>query len=375
MKHPSKPLSASFVKHVKRPGRYGDGGRGSHGLYLRVWRRPNGRIGKAWAQRLRVGGKVTSLGLGPYPVVTLAEARGEALGNRRATHAGRDPRGGGVPTFEAAAKKVVELHSRTWKAGARLPREWEQTLADYAFPTLGRKSVAAVTTGDVLAVLTPIWHAKPATAKKVRQRIGAVMKWVVAQGHRTDNPAGEEIKAALPNGSGRTRHHRALPHDRVAEVLSKTRDNINGLALRFVALTACRVSEVARAKWSEIDGGVWTIPASRMKTKKEHRVPLSSAALRVLAEAKSDSPFVFPGRGGKPIARQSIGRALNGTKATPHGFRSSFRDWCSETGVPREVAERALAHVVGNRVEAAYNRTDLLERRREVMEAWGRYLS
>ena len=112
-----------------------------------------------------------------------------------------------------------------------------------------------------------------------------------------------------------------------------------------------------------------------MKTKREHRVPLSSAALRVLAEAKSDSPFVFPGRGGKPIARQSIGRALNGTEATPHGFRSSFRDWCSETGVPREVAERALAHVVGNKVEAAYNRTDLLERRREVMEAWGRYLS
>ncbi len=363
------------MKHVKRPGRHGDGGRGSHGLYLRVWRRPNGRIGKAWAQRLRVGGKVTSLGLGPYPVVTLAEARAKALGNRRAAHAGRDPRGGGVPTFEVAARKFIKLHSRTWKAGSRLPREWEQTLADYALPIVGGKSVAAVTTGDVLAVLTPIWHTKPATAKKVRQRIGAVMKWAVAQGHRTDNPAGEEIKAALPNGSGHTRHHRALPHDRVAEVLSKTRSNVNGVALRFVVLTACRVSEVAGAKWSEIDGGVWTIPASRMKTKKEHRVPLSSAALRVLAEAKSDSPFVFPGRGGKPIARQSIGRALNGTKATPHGFRSSFRDWCSETGVPREVAERALAHVVGNRVEAAYNRTDLLERRREVMEAWGRYLS
>ena len=375
MKHPSKPLSASFVRHVKRPGRYGDGGRGSHGLYLRVWRRPNGRIGKAWAQRLRVGGKVTSLGLGPYPVVTLAEARAKALDNRRAAYAGRDPRGGGVPTFEAAAEKVIKLHSRTWKAGSRVAREWEQTLADYAFPVLGRKSVAAVTTGDVLAVLTPIWHTKSATAKKVRQRIGAVMKWAVAQGHRTDNPAGDEIKAALPNVNGHVRHHRALPHDRVAEVLSKTKDNTNGLALRFVVLTACRVSEVAAAEWSEIDGDVWTIPASRMKTRKQHRVPLSSAALQVLAEAKSDSPFVFPGRGGKPIARQSIGRALDGTKATPHGFRSSFRDWCAERGVPREVAERALAHVVGNRVEAAYNRTDLLERRRKVMEAWGRYVS
>lgn len=375
MKHPSKPLSASFVKHVKRQGRYGDGGRGSHGLYLRVWRRPNGRIGKAWAQRLRIGGKVTSLGLGPYPVVTLAEARAKALDNRRVAHAGRDPRGGGVPTFEAAAKKVIKLHSRTWKAGSTLPQQWKQTLGDYAFPILGRKSVAEITTADVLAVLTPIWHTKSATAKKVRQRIGAVMKWAIAQGHRNDNPAGGAIKAALPNVNGQVRHHRALAHHRVAEVLSKTRRNTNGLALRFVALTACRVGEVAGAKWSEIEGDLWTIPASRMKTRKQHRVPLSSAALRVLAEAKSDSPYVFPGRGGKPVARQSIGRALEGTRATPHGFRSSFRNWCAETGVPREVAERALAHVVGNKVEAAYNRTDLLERRREIMEAWGQYVS
>lgn len=375
MKHPSKPLSASFVKHVKRQGRYGDGGRGSHGLYLRVWLRPNGRVGKAWAQRLRIGGKVTSLGLGPYPIVTLAEARAKALDNRRAAHAGRDPRGGGVPTFEAAAKKVIKLHSRTWKAGSRVPLEWEQTLGDYAFPVLGSKSVAEITSGDVLAVLTPIWHTKSATAKKVRQRIGAVMKWAIAQGHRRDNPAGDEIKAALPKGNGRVRHHRALPHERVAEVLSKTRRNTNGLALRFVALTACRVGEVAGAKWSEIEGDMWTIPASRMKTRRQHRVPLSSAALRVLAEAKSDSPFVFPGPRGKPVARQSIGRALEGTRATPHGFRSSFRNWCAETGVAREVAERALAHVVSNKVEAAYNRTDLLERRREVMEAWGRYVS
>lgn len=364
------------MRHVRRPGRYGDGGRGSHGLYLRVWRRPNGRIGKAWAQRLRIGGKVTSLGLGPYPVVTLAEAREQALENRRAAHAGRDPRGGGVPTFEAAAKKVIKLHSRTWKAGSRVAREWEQTLGDYAFPVLGRKSVAEITGGDVLDVLTPIWHTKSATAKKVRQRIGAVMKWAIAQGHRSDNPAGKAIKAALPKGNGQVRHHRALPHDRVAEVLSKTTSKTNGLALRFVVLTACRVGEVAGAKWSEIKGDLWTIPASRMKTRKQHRVPLSSAALRVLAEAKSDSPFAFPGRsGGKPIPRQSIGRALEGMRATPHGFRSSFRNWCAETGIPREVAERALAHVVGNKVEAAYNRTDLLERRREVMEAWGRYVS
>ena len=178
---------------------------------------------------------------------------------------------------------------------------------------------------DVLAVLTPIWHTKSATAKKVRQRIGAVMKWAIAQGHRRDNPAGEEIKAALPKGNGRVHHHRALPHDRVAEVLSKTRRNTNGLALRFVALTACRVGEVAEATWSEIEGD--TVFRCR-------RPPCGCCPKRSPIRRSSS-----PDGGGKPIARQSIGRALEGPRATPHGFRSSFRNWCAETGVPREVAE------------------------------------
>ena len=381
-KDPRKPLTAVFVARVTKPGRYGDGGRGSHGLYLRVWTRPNGRTAKAWGQRLRVHGKETNLGLGLYPVVTLAEAREKALANRREAYRDNDPRSATVPTFAAAAEAVIRLHAKSWKAGSRLPDQWRQSLRDHALPKIGRKSVAKVTTRDVLDVLTPIWTAKPATAKKVRQRIGKVMEWAVAKGYRSDNPAGRVITAALPrNGNGHT-HHKAVAHAKVADVLATVRDHgagVRELALEFLVLTACRTGEVAGAEWSEIDGDVWTVPPARVKTNRPHRVPLSAAALDVLAKAKTlagDSPLVFPGATGKPIPRQAFGRVMKaaGAAGTAHGFRSSFRDWCGDTGVAREVAERALGHVVRNATEAAYARSDLLDRRRGVMEAWADYI-
>ncbi len=382
-KDPRSPLTAVFVKRVTKPGRYGDGGRGSNGLYLRVWTRPNGRTAKAWGQRLRVHGRETNLGLGLFPLVTLAEAREKALENRRAAYRNKDPRGGTVPTFEAAAETVIRLHAKSWKPGSQLPHQWRQTLTAYVFPVIGDKPVSKVTTADVLDVLTPIWTAKPATAQKVRQRVGAVCKWAVAKGYRADNPAGDAITAALPKAKNGHKHHRAVPHAKVRDALAKVREHgrgVRALALEFLVLTACRTAEVAGAKWSEIEAGVWTVPASRVKTKRAHRVPLSPAALRVLADAKAlagDSPHVFPGATGKPIARQAFGKVLKAAKVdgTAHGFRSSFRDWCGETGVAREVAERALAHTVHNRTEAAYNRTDLLDRRRDVMDDWAAYVA
>ncbi len=377
-----RPLTAAFVARAKTPGRYGDGGRGGLGLYLRVHRMKSGRISRSWGQRIRVAGKPTNLGLGSYPVVTLREAREKALENRRAAHRGHDPRDAGVPTFEAAVEKVIAIHSPTWKNPSRMARQWRQTLRDYAHPRIGRKRANEVATADVLAILKPIWSSKPSTAKAVRNRIGAVMKWAVAKGYRPDNPAGDAITAALPRNGNATRHHKALPHGAVAEALAELRNSESHagvrLALEFMVLTATRSNEVRGAAWSEIDHDVWTIPASRMKAKREHRVPLSRRALEIL-EARQrldDGGIVFRGAKGGRIHASMFSKLLRhlGIGGTPHGMRSSFRDWCSETGVAREVAEAALAHKVRSQAEAAYARSDLLDRRREVMEAWGDYL-
>ena len=393
MRTRSKILTAAFVKRTTTPGRYGDGGQGSNGLYLRVWTRPSGRTGKTWGQRVRIGGKPTTLGLGPYPVVMLSEAREKALANRRTIHQGRDPRVGrhAAPTFAQVAAKVIALRSKDWKQGSSLAAQWLASLERYAFPVIGHRPVGEITTSDVLAILTPIWSSKPSAAKVVLQRIGAVMLWTVARGYRADNPADvKTVTAALPKNGKGSKHHDALPLSEVPRALQLVRRHgspVGKLAVEFLALTACRCNEVAGARWSEIDSATatWTVPVSRMKGKRDHRVPLSARALAVLAEAKTlagRSRLVFPGATGKAIHRQTFGRALGAAgkgggvdMATPHGFRTNFRGWCAENGVAREVAERALAHVVANSTEAAYNRTDLLERRREAMEQWGRYIA
>ena len=383
-----KRLSATFVQKVSQPGRYGDG-RGGHGLSLLVKATSTGRLGKSWSQRMRVNGQPCNVGLGAYPVVTLAEARAAALENRRAVAQGRDPRdrSGGIPTFEQAVEKVIAIHEPTWKEGARSAEIWRSSLREYALPKLGRKPVSEITTADVLAVLVPIWSEKRETAKRVRQRIGAIMKWSVAEGHQEANPAGDAIAAALPKGAGPQKHQKALPHAEVSAAVRKVQESkawpVTKLAFEFLVLTAARSGEVRGATWDEIDleAGTWIVPAERIKAGLEHRVPLSPRALEVLAEAwelADGSGFVFPSPRGKTLSDMTLSKLVRelGIPAVPHGFRSSFRDWAAEcSDAPREVCELALAHVNSDRVEAAYRRTDLFDRRRQLMEDWGTYVS
>ncbi len=374
-------LTAASVRTVKEAGLYRD----EHGLILRV--KPSGY--KQWIQRLAIHGKRRELGLGPFRLVTLAEAREAALANRKLARAGGDPmasKGQGVPTFEEAAAKVIEIHRPNWK-NAKHIAQWTATLRQYVFPRIGRKRVDLVSTADVMAVLLPIWNHKQETARRVRQRIGAVMKWAVAQGYRQDNPAGEAIGAALPKNGGIQRHHQALPHGEVAGAIEAVRQSgATGavkLAFEFLVLTAARSGEVRLATWDEIDleGDVWTVPATRMKAKRDHRVPLSARAVTILAEAQgrsNETRWVFPNPRGKPLSDMTLSKLVKelGIQAVPHGFRSSFRDWAAEcTDAPHAVMEAALAHVVKNKAEAAYARSDLFERRRGLMNDWSWYLA
>ena len=376
-------LTAAFVRTVDAPGKYGD----MHGLILRV--RPSGS--KQWIWRGTVRGRRIDLGLGGYPYTSLAEARETAFEYRKLARAGGDPRTlrpgaqNGVPTFREAVEKVIAMHRASWRPGSTSEAQWRSSLSTYSYPLLGRRRVDDITTADVMAVLLPIWSEKRVTAKRVRQRIGAVMKWAIAQGYRTDNPAGEAIGAALPKGGVQKKHFKAIPHAEVAHAITTVQAADvwppAKLALEFQILTAARPGEVRAAMWSEIDtqGRAWTIPGKRAKSGRSHRVPLPRRALDILEDARLFSHGtgpIFPSVTGKMI-HASTGRKLlsrNGIDAVPHGFRSSFRDWCGETGQPREVAEAALAHVVKNQVEAAYARSDLFERRRDLMEAWAAYL-
>ena len=370
------------MRHA-RPGKHYD----EHGLILRV--RPTGS--KHWVQRIVIRGKRRDIGLGSYPLVSLAEARDLAFENRKLARAGGDPvaerKLSNVPIFSDAAAAVIELHAKSWKDGGKNKAQWEASLRDYAMPRLADRRVDEISPGDVMEVLLPIWSEKHVTAKRVRQRIGAIMKWCVAQGYRTDNPAGDAIGAALPKNGDVKKHHRALPYAKVADAVAKVRDSDNGpttrLALEFLIFTAARSGEIRHATWDEIDmeAATWTVPAERMKAKREHRVPLSSGAMRILEKARKftdRSMLLFPSSRGGPMSSSAFSKLLHNLKieAVPHGFRSSFRDWAAElTDAPRAVMEAALAHVVENKVEAAYARSDLFERRQNLMEAWAAYLS
>ncbi len=382
-RHPVKALSAQFVRNAP-PGFYCDGS----GLNLRV--DPSGV--RRWVQRLVIQGRPRTLGLGGWPLVSLSEAREVAFANRKLARAGGDPlsdkrKARDTPSFAQAAAKVIEMHRPGWR-NAKHAAQWESTLATYAFPRIGAMPVSEVTTAEVLEVLEPIWHEKPETARRVRQRIGAVMKWAVAQGYRGDNPAGEAIAHALPRHSKVRAHMRALPHAKVAGAIEAVRASDASmsvkLAFEFLVLTASRSGEVRLATWQEMDreAGEWTVAAERMKSKRAHRVPLSTRALEILSQARALSDretLVFPGsRAGKPLSDATFSKLMRqlGIAAVPHGFRSSFRDWAAEcTNAPRTVMEAALAHVVRDRTEAAYARSDLLERRRQLMNDWAAYLS
>ena len=366
------------------PGMYGDGGT----LFLRVF--PGGS--KSWVQRLTINGKRTDIGLGGFPLVTLAEAREVAFENRRLARRGGDPladkRRARVPTFREAARRTHEANLSRWRNGKHTV-SWMQTLERHAMPRLGAMPVDTIGREDVLAVLTPIWASRVETACRVRQRIRAVLSWCQAHGYVENNAAGEGIDGALPVMPKVKAHQRALAHAEVPAALETVEASRASMAaksaLRFVVLTAARSGEVRGATWDEIDleGRTWTIPAARMKAGGDHRVPLSDAAVAALVQARlldDGSGHVFPSpmKRGRPLSDMTLTKLLRDTglaeRATVHGFRSSFRDWCAETGKPREIAEAALAHVVSG-VEGAYFRSDLFQRRRRLMDQWGSYVT
>ena len=377
-------LTATRAKAVTKPGLHGDGG----GLYLRVAAGGS----RQWLQRVTVAGKRRDIGLGAFPAVSLAKARQAAEANRAAVADGRDPvaerRREKTPTFEAAARTVHKANQPRWRNGKHNDG-WIASLERHAFPTLGKITLDRIGREDVLRVLAPIWSAKPETARRVRQRIRAILKWAQAHGFVEHNMAGEIIDGALPAMPRIKAHFRALPYREIAETLTCIEEGraglITKLCLRFLVLTAARSGEARGAVWTEIDmdSAEWRIPAARMKANAEHRVPLSDAALDALRQARrfrDDGGLVFP-------SSRSVGRSLSdmtltkmlrdaglADRTTVHGFRSSFRDWCAETGKPRELAEAALAHTVGG-VEGAYFRSDLFERRRRLMDEWAAFLT
>ena len=379
-RHPDKRMTTGFVRSAG-PGRYCDG----QGLYLYV--QSSGT--RSWVQRLVIHGRRRDIGLGSAQLVPLADAREKALVNRKMAREGGDPlaekrRLASMPTFAEAARRVLEQKRAGWREG-RHPQSWWTSLERYAFPRIGARLVSEVTSAEVLDVLTPIWHVKAQTARRVRERIRAVLEWAVAMELRSDNPC-DRIRPVLGPQQAALEHMRALPHQDVPAAIARVRASsgadVAKLALEFLVLTAARWGEVRGAEWVEIDdrGAVWTIPAVRMKAKRRHRVPLPGRAVEILdaARALGDGPLVFPGRAGSPLSEKRLRRLLQQQKiaAVPHGFRSTFRDWAAEeTEHRREVIEAALAHVVTNKVEAAYARSDLFERRRQLMDEWAAYLN
>ena len=343
-------------------------------------------MSKTWAQRIRINGQLVQLGLGTWPIVSLAEARERALANRRMVARGRDPRHyAKVPTFAEAAEAVIALHEPTWKSGAQEARIWRSSLTRYAFPAIGPKPVNEITTADVLAVLAPIWQRE--TGRRVRQRIAVVMRWCIAQGHRPDNPAGEAVTQVLPRRIGSKRNYASLPYTEVAVAIRAVQASgayaLTKLCFEFLVLTAARSGEARLARWEEIDfeRTTWTVPAERMKAGRPHRVPLSDRALDLLREARlyrDHTGLVFPSERGRALSNMTLSKLLKDLDigAVPHGFRASFRTWASErTDAPRAVMEAALAHRLGDQAERAYARSDLFEKRRELMAAWTAYLA
>ena len=383
-------LTAAKIKWTKRPGRYGDGGT----LFLCV------SLGgsKSWVQRLTINCKRCDLGLGGWPVVSLEKARRRAFENRVAVSDGRNPlaekkkasKESALPTFQDAAKRYYDENLPRWKPGRHTDR-WMQVVEKYAFPAFGDVPVDHVGREDVLRMLTPIWTAKPEQARKLRQRIRLILEWCQAHGYVQTNIAGEQIGGALPSMPSVKEHHRSLPYTEVSKALDmieKSGASLSAkLCLRLLILTAVRPGEARNATWEEInwETKTWTIPAGKMKAKAEHRVPLSREAMKVLERAatvRGESPLIFPSslKRAKPMSDMTLTKLLRdvglGEKTVPHGFRSSFRTWAGEqTNTPTPVIELCLAHSVGNAIEKAYARTDLLTKRKTLMQRWADYLS
>jgi len=388
-------LTALKVGRVQKPGMYPDGA----GLYLQV----TGAGAKSWIFRFSLYGKAREMGLGSLSAITLADARAKAAECRRLLQDGKDPieerkarlaraalEAARTITFKEAAANYIASHRAGWR-NAKHASQWENTIATYAEPVLGRLSIQAIDIDLVLKVLQPIWETKPETASRVRGRIEAILDWAAAGGLRQgENPARwrGHLKHRLPDPSKvrRVKHHAALPYSKLPDFVVRlgAQQSVAGRALEFTILTAARTGETIGARWDEVDLSekVWTVPADRMKAVREHRVPLSIRALAILRDEHDvrTSDYVFPGgKAGKPLSNMAMTEVLRRMGCgdiTVHGFRSTFRDWAAErTNFPSEVVEMALAHVVGNKVKAAYRRGDLFEKRRRLMAEWETFCS
>ena len=410
-RRPERVLTARLVETVAKPGKYFDG----EGLFLRV--RPNGS--RAWVQRIVIRGKRCELGLGAPPAVSLAMARKVALENRGKAVLGADPlqerrEASGELTFAQAVEKCLTAKLDGFR-NDKHRKQWTSTLGTYAKPVIGGKLVSQVTTRDVLRVLEPIWAGKTETASRLRGRIEAVLSWATVAGHRSgDNPARWKGNLAemlpKPGKLAKGENHPALALRDVGRWWQELarREGIAARALQFLVLTAARSGEVRGMTWDELDIGggdknditdktpvLWVVPASRMKMGREHRVPLTAEAVAILRSLPrlDGSPFVFPAARGGMLSDMTLSAVMrrmhesetkdggegfldprNKRPAVPHGLRSTFRQWAAERGFDRDMSELALAHIVAGEVERAYQRSDMLERRRAMMADWAAFL-
>lgn len=403
MGSPNKELGALAVAGITRRGINFVGG--VSGLGLNVTQTGS----RSWILRYQVGGKRKDMGLGGYPSVTLAQAKERARQARAKIAQGIDPileaksarsrliaEQSQAVTFKEAAALYIKAQRDGWR-NAKHAQQWENTIKLYATQKIGSTLVRDLNLTQIMEVLDPIWRTKTETATRLRGRLECIIDWAIVRGYRTgSNPA--KWKGCLdkmlpaPNKVAKTTHHKALPYQDAPSFMAtlKTHDGIGARALEFAILTATRSGEVRGATWSELDldNALWVIPADRMKASKEHRVPLSDKAMTILSSLKATAfcEYVFPSSHkpksgtakGKPLSDMTLSAVLRrmNVNAVPHGFRSTFRDWCAETtDYPNEVAEMALAHTVGNKVEAAYRRGDLFNKRKCLMQDWAKYLT
>ncbi|WP_321894561.1 tyrosine-type recombinase/integrase [Paraburkholderia heleia] len=391
----AKEMGALAVSKLSAPGMHPVGR--VAGLYLQI----SNSSARSWILRVKVGEKRREIGLGPYPSVSLKEAQTKAQAERDKISAGVDPileRREAASrlkasqsleiTFEDAAKRFMDAKSSEWK-NPKHGDQWRNTLREYAYPFIGRLYVRHVQQEHVMQVLEPIWLSKNETASRLRGRIEAILNWAKVKGFRAgENPAAWrgnlENLLSRPSKVQKVRNHPALPLPAMHDFMVSLRAiEANGSrCLEFAILTAARSGEVRGAQFSEIDWqtGVWKVPAERMKAKKEHRVPLSSAAVSLLKAMprEKDQDLIFPSPRGKMLSDMTLLMIVRrlAVDAVPHGFRSTFRDWAGEmTAYPRELAEVALAHVKGDATEAAYWRSDVLEKRRRMMDDWAQFIS
>lgn len=375
-------LTAKFVENVSEAGKYYD----QHGLFLHV--RPSGA--KKWLQRYTFQGRRREIGLGSAKIVSVATARRNAHQNLVLVSEGIDPiedkkQDSIIPRFEVAAREVYEESRPTWR-NAKHAAQFITTLETYAFPVIGSMSVKEINSSHILRILSPIWVTKAETAKRVRQRLSTVFKYCVAQQWRKDDPADIAIVKALPYLKKKVQHRKSISYNDVSDFIETVSKSSAGLStklgLEFLILTATRSGEVRNARWNEINGSLWIIPEGRMKAGIEHRVPLSNRCMEILEEAQNinqGSDYIFEGtKPDKPLSENTFNKLMKelGLEVHAHGFRTSFRTWTQEkTHYPNEVAEAALAHSLKDSAEAAYARSDLLEKRAEMMEAWAQFIS